>query len=76
MSVNLHMLNLLRNVKILQTLSSYTLHLTSIVLRCCDIAADISNGLQLSLISTLCLGPCSKCNDFAKIDQSTFHKQQ
>jgi hypothetical protein len=71
MSVNLHMLSLLRNVKTLQTLSSYTLHLTSIVLMCCDIAAYISNGLQISLISTLCLGSCSKSYNFAKINPQT-----
>jgi len=69
MPVNLHMWSfLLRNVKTLRTFLSYTLQLTSSVLRCCDISVDISNGLQLSLISTLCLGPCSKHNDFAKIN--------
>jgi len=62
---------LLRNVKTLQTLLSYTSQLTSSVLRCCDISVDISIGLQLSLISTLCLGPCSKHNDFAKINPQT-----
>ena len=65
------MSSLLRNVKTLRTLSSYTWHLTSTVLRCCDIAADISNGLQLSFISTSCSGPCSKCNDFAQINPQT-----
>jgi hypothetical protein len=74
MSVNLHMLScLLRNVKTLLILSSYTSHLTLSVLRCCDIAADIYNGLQLSLISTLRSGPCSKCIDFAKINQQNYN---
>lgn len=72
MSVNLQMLSLLRKAKTLWTLSSYTWHLSSTVFRYCDTAADISNSLQLSLICTLYLGPCSKCNNFAKINpQST-----
>jgi hypothetical protein len=71
MSVNNLQICLVRNVKTLLILSSYTWRLTSTILRCCDISADISNGLQFSLISTLYFGPCSKCNDFGKINPQT-----
>lgn len=56
------------NFRTLRTVSSTTLHLTSTILSCCDIAADITFGLGFPFISTWCVGPCSIQKHYAKIN--------
>ena len=62
------MLCLLRNSKTFSTFSSTTSHLTSTILKCSDIAFDLSVVSGLPLISTLLLGSYKMYKDISRIN--------